>query len=76
MTAREQLVAYLSTLAALVMVFSIPFYAAGHGVDVTEAFAIGTVTGGLIGLLRLPSSRSVTVDNSRDDPAQTTDAKL
>lgn len=57
MTAREQLVAYLATLAALVVVFESALFAAGHAVTITEAFGMGTITGGLIGLLRIPSAQ-------------------
>lgn len=56
MNAREQLVAYLATLAALVVVFIAALIAAGRGVTVGEAFGLGTITGGLIGLMRIPSS--------------------
>lgn len=59
MTAREQLVAYLATLAALVIVVVSAFVASANGVSVTEAFGLGAVTGGLIGVLRIPSARSV-----------------
>lgn len=58
MTPREQLIAYLATLVALVVVYAIPFFAAGHGVSITEAFGVGVAVGGLIGLLRLPASRA------------------
>lgn len=61
MTAREQLIAYLATLCALcVALIGSMLVAAfvpgvlGHIAD----FGIGTVTGGLIGVLRLPTSRS------------------
>lgn len=56
MNAREQLIAYLATLAALVIVVVAAFVASGFGVSVTEAFGMGAVTGGLIGILRIPSS--------------------
>ena len=56
MNNREQLVAYLATLAALVIVFIAALVAAGRGVTVGEAFGLGTITGGLIGLMRIPSS--------------------
>ena len=55
MTGREQLVAYLSTLGALVIVFIAALIAAGRGVTVGEAFGLGTITGGLIGILRIPT---------------------
>ena len=58
----------LATLAALVIVFVAALIAAGRGVTVGEAFGLGTITGGLIGVLRIPSQRSVTVDNPPDRP--------
>ena len=64
MTPREQLVAYLATLAALVIVFVSALVAAGRGVTVGEAFGLGTITGGLIGILRPPSARSAVVENA------------
>jgi len=57
MTAREQLVAYLATLAALVLIVVCAFVAASNGVSITEAFGLGAVTGGLIGVLRIPSAQ-------------------
>lgn len=66
MTPREQLIAYLATLATLALVFCAALYAAGHKVTVNEAFGMGTITGGLIGVLRLPSARS--------NPVATTDS--
>lgn len=61
MTAREQLIAYLATLATLVLALLGAMLIAafvpgvlGHVAD----FGIGTVTGGLIGVLRIPSVRS------------------
>lgn len=66
MTAREQLVAYLATLAALVIVVVGAFIASGFGVSVTEAFGLGAVTGGLIGVLRIPSARATASTESGD----------
>jgi hypothetical protein len=63
MTAREQLVAYLATLATLVFVFTAALVAgiiSGAVVGKIEAFGLGTITGGLIGVLRIPSARSAT----------------
>lgn len=69
MTAREQLIAYLATLVALIMALVGSMVIAafvpgilGHVAD----FGIGTVTGGLIGVLRIPSN------NNR--PVATTDS--
>jgi hypothetical protein len=57
---REQLVAYLATLATLVLVFIAALVAAAIApalLGKVEAFGLGTITGGLIGVLRLPSQR-------------------
>lgn len=61
MTAREQLIAYLATLVALIMALVGSMIIAafvpgllGHVAD----FGIGTVTGGLIGVLRIPSANN------------------
>lgn len=73
--AREQLIAYLATLAALILVFTVAVVAGAMSPGIIgkiEAFGLGTITGGLIGVLRLPQQRSVTVDNSTDDPVPTT----
>lgn len=72
MKEHEQLIAYLATLFTLVTVFVAALFAAGHSVNVTEAFGMGTITGGLIGVLRIPSQRNVTVDNPPSDPVPTT----
>ena len=61
MTPREQLVAYLATLAALVVVLLGAMLIAASASSVIgkmEAFGLGTVTGGLIGVLRIPSARN------------------
>lgn len=73
MNAREQLVAYLATLGALVIVFIAALIAAGRGVTVGEAFGLGTITGGLIGLMRIPSSSRPA--GTQNDPVVTEDAK-
>jgi hypothetical protein len=67
--------AYLATLAALVVVFIAALIAARNGVNVTEAYGLGAITGGLIGILRLPTQRNMTVDNSSANPVPTKDAK-
>lgn len=69
MNHNEQLIAYLATLAALVIVFLGALIAAALGnLTSLEALGVGTVTGGLIGALRMPSQRTVTVDNPPSDP--------
>lgn len=70
MSPREQLVAYLATLGALVIVFIASVV--GFGIwpaDLTKAevFGLGTITGGLIGILRLPASRSTTATTESGD---------
>jgi hypothetical protein len=60
MTGKQYLTAYLATLGALVAVFAIAVVAGavnGAVIGKIEAFGLGTITGGLIGLLRLPSTR-------------------
>lgn len=61
MTAREQLIAYIATLVTLVAVFAVAIIAASLSDSVgshVEVFGLGTVMGGLIGVLRIPSSRN------------------
>lgn len=73
----QQLIAYLATLAALVLVFIAALIAASFAPDLMgkfEAFGLGTITGGLIGVLRLPTQRNVTVDNTPENPANVTEA--
>ena len=73
MNAREQLVAYLATLASLVIVFIAALIAAGRGVTVGEAFGLGTITGGLIGILRIPASSRPS--GTPNDPVATEEVK-
>jgi len=71
MTPREQLVAYIATLSALVLIFIAALIAASFSpliIGKFEAFGLGTICGGLIGVLRIPSSRTVTVDQPASDP--------
>lgn len=61
MNDREQLVAYIATLATLIIVIMGSLVIAAvvpEMIGKIEAFGIGTVTGGLIGVLRIPSRRS------------------
>lgn len=76
--ARDQLVAYLATLFVLFMVFVAALFFAWLApaiIGKIEAFGLGTITGGLIGVLRLPQQRSMTIDNAQDDPVPTTESK-
>jgi hypothetical protein len=69
---RDQLIAYLATLAALVVIYVASMIAAAAGrLSSIEALGIGTVIGGLIGVLRTPDARSATVDNSPEKPVLT-----
>lgn len=61
MNAREQLIAYIATLLTLLVVVMGSLIIASivpEMIGKIEAFGIGTVTGGLIGVLRIPSLRS------------------
>lgn len=63
------LIAYLATLATLAVVFLASLWAASTGsLSSPEALGIGTVTGGLIGVLNKPTRREVTIDNPPDRP--------
>lgn len=79
MNAREQLIAYLATLGVLALIVLGSMLIAWGAGDIVigkvEAFGLGTVTGGLIGLMRLPTSRQVTIDNPPNNPVQTEEAK-
>ena len=64
MTDNHQLVAYLATLGALIIVFIAALVTAALAPDIIgkiEAFGLGTITGGLIGALRFPTSKAPTV---------------
>lgn len=77
MTAHEQLLAYLATLATLALVFIAALVAASIAPGLMgkmEVFGLGTITGGLIGVLRIPTTRNVTVDNPPSDPVPTAPA--
>nr|DAL40954.1 MAG TPA_asm: hypothetical protein [Caudoviricetes sp.] len=74
---RDQLIAYVATLVTLIICF-LGALVAGVLNDAViskmEAFGMGTLVGGLIGVLRIPSARSVTVDNPPSQPMPTEDA--
>ena len=73
MTERKaQFAAYLATLATLALVFVAALVAAAVApalIGKIEAFGLGTITGGLIGVLRLPQQRTLTIDTPPDAPA-------
>lgn len=68
----QQYRAYLATLGALVFVYVASLIAGGIEPELLgkfEAFGLGAITGGLIGVLRMPTQRNVTIDNPPNDPA-------
>ncbi|MDB5705963.1 MAG: hypothetical protein JWN66_3079 [Sphingomonas bacterium] len=70
MTAREQLIAYLATLGtlALVIIAALIVAALAPGVmGKMEVFGLGTVTGGLIGVLRIPTARTPVASTDSGD---------
>jgi hypothetical protein len=76
MTQREQLVAYLATLGALIFVLLSALVTAAIAPEIMgkiEAFGLGTITGGLIGVLRIPATRQVTIDNPPSNPVPVED---
>lgn len=70
MSAQEQLTAYLATLLSLIIVVVAAMVTAAFVPAVLgkmEAFGLGTVTGGLIGVLRIPSLRSPVASTESGD---------
>ena len=70
MTAREQLLAYLATLIALVTALLGAMLISAWVPAVLgkiEVFALGTVFGGLIGVLRIPSARNPVASTDSGD---------
>ena len=71
-----QLIAFLATLIALLVVYIGTLVFAANYPSIAgkvEMFGLGTITGGLIGILRTPSHKSVTVDNPPSQPVPTVD---
>lgn len=71
MSDRHDLIAYLATITALVLIFALALIVSAVRPDIIgkiEAFGLGTITGGLIGILRIPSARNVTIDNPPSQP--------
>jgi hypothetical protein len=61
MTDRHDLLAYLATLGTLVFVFLAALIVSAIRPEIIgkiEAFGLGAITGGLIGILRLPRAQS------------------
>ncbi|WP_311271101.1 hypothetical protein [Sphingobium sp. WCS2017Hpa-17] len=71
MTSREQTVVYLCTLAAIVLIvlgsMLIATWNGGVLIGKLEAFGLGTVLGGLIGVLRIPSARTPVASTDSGD---------
>ena len=74
MTERHQLIAYLATLAAIVALVIVAAVVSSLGHSV-EAVGVAAAVTGLIGVIKMPANRSVTVDNSPSQPVPTEDAK-
>jgi hypothetical protein len=71
MTHREQLWAFLATLGTIIILnLGALLIVRDHPelVGKMEAFGLGLLNGGLIGILRFPSARTVTVDNPPNNP--------
>lgn len=69
MSGRHDLIAYLATLATLVAILLIAMLVAAWKPEVLgklEVFGLGTIFGGLIGLLRLPGARPVATTEKGD----------
>ena len=78
MTPAQQLVAYLATLGSIVLLVLGAMVIGALNVEVltkTEAFGLGMAVGGLVGVLRIPTARNVTIDNPPTNPVQTEEAK-
>lgn len=67
MSERHQLIAYVSTLVAIVVLVGIAAFCAANGRSL-EAVGVGGAVTGLIGVIRMPQSRTVTVDNPPSAP--------
>ena len=70
MSERAQLIAYLATLSAIVLLVAIAALLAFNG-KYSEAIGVSAAVTGLIGVIKLPSQRSVTVDNTPSQPVPT-----
>lgn len=70
MTEHNQLVAYLATLGAIVVLVGIAAFCAAHGRSL-EAVGVGGAVTGLIGVIRMPASRDVHVTNRPSEPIPT-----
>lgn len=64
---RDQLHAFYATLAAICYLATIAAVLAMYS-KYTEALGFGGIVMGLIGMIKLPSARNVTIDNKPSDP--------
>jgi hypothetical protein len=69
----DQLVTYLATLGAIVILGLAAALMAQR--DAVGSAALSAVVVGLIGAMRAPSQRSVSIDNPPSQPVPTTDTK-
>lgn len=70
MSDRHDLIAYLATLLTLVVVFMAALITGAIEPAVIgkiEMFGLGTITGGLIGILRVPSARRTIASTKEGD---------
>ena len=77
-TERYQLTAYLATLGTLAAVFLAALICSGIWPSVIgkmEVFGLGTITGGLIGVLRMPIARSPVAQTDSGDVTVTPASK-
>ena len=67
----HQLIAYVATLFAILYLVTVAAVLAYNG-RYSEAIGVGAAVTGLIGVIKLPAQRSVTVDNPPGNPVPTT----
>ena len=67
---RSSLHAYMATLFAICYLVTVGLYVASQGRSV-EAVGVAAAVTGLIGLIRFPNTKSVTVDNTAQNPIPT-----
>lgn len=73
MTSDHQNRPFFATLIAICYLVTVGAVLSAVG-KYTEALGVGAAVTGLIGIARIPSRGSVTVDNSPTNPVNTTDA--
>lgn len=72
MTGRNDLIAYLATLLAIVVLVALGGFFVAEGKSL-EAIGVGAAVTGLIGVMRMPQQRNVTIDNPPSKPVPTED---